>query len=619
MKKTTKFSTLLFLCVSASIMNAQDKQNTSSYIRPSLSPIEVTYGKGSLIKPNEIKFSGAVDITKLKNQSLEIGAVSTGTNSQFDTSGVRTFDKKVMASTFNFALDLIETNLYPKGGDKMDFSYLNNRATNSISQNQMISDNTSNRGESGESNFSQENKTRTANRFYLGFYTVEKMEWKKDDAKNSKEVTYNGRFILVKFDDFERFLFKTYRKEYKELKKLTPAQLQEKFKYSFADVASKFGGSKISRTIVGSASGSIKDTEVLGVKIKAPTDESLIADAKQAFADNMQEIITRRVEDFQVVTPLLSLKPYTGNIGTKEGLKIDNRYMIYEILAQDSLGNPTKKQKVSTFRVKKATNNSITTSTTAPSVFYKIGGGKPDIGMLMQNKEDVGIGISVGYGNDAFVRLDYRLKGISTGLKVYLDIHPLRNITDVDKMEFNDAEFNDLGIMPYLSNVEVKKPLPFIFNAALGVEKTLMAGSRLGLTPFIGGGLTGVTLVGDVFDGVDDNGETVTYKYDSKESVLYSAFFANGGVRLNLFLSANLSLVSSVGYSMPIMETWNDVKVVNSKDEADFFYLLGSASDKFQTKSEDQVTNAEAWGKVITNPPKAPNGLIYNIMLRYEF
>ena len=577
MKKTTKFSTLLFLCVSASIMNAQDKQNTSSYIRPSLSPIEVTYGKGSLIKPNEIKFSGAVDITKLKNQSLEIGAVSTGTNSQFDTSGVSTFDKKVMASTFNFALDLIETNLYPKGGDKMDFSYLNNRATNSISQNQMISDNTSNRGESGESNFSQENKTRTANRFYLGFYTVEKMEWKKDDAKNSKEVTYNGRFILVKFDDFERFLFKTYRKEYKELKKLTPAQLQEKFKYSFADVASKFGGSKISRTIVGSASGSIKDTDVLGVKIKAPTDESLIADAKQAFADDMQEIITRRVEDFQVVTPLLSLRPYTGNIGTKEGLKIDNRYMIFEILAQDSLGNPTKKQKVSTFRVKKASNNSITTSTTAPSVFYKIGGGKPDIGMLMQNKEDVGIGISVGYGNDAFVRLDYRLKGISTGLKVYLDIHPLRNLTDVDKMEFDPTAFKELPSLSALKNYGIltTTPIPFIFNAALGVEKTLMAGSRLGLTPFIGGGLTGVMLAGNVFD-YTYNKETVTYKYDSKESVLYSAFFANGGVRLNLFLSANLSLVSSVGYSMPIMETWNDVKIVNSKTPDDTpIYLIG--------------------------------------------
>jgi hypothetical protein len=520
-----------------------------------------------------------------------------------------------MAYTFNFALDLIETNLYPKGGDKMDFSYLNNRATNSISQNQMISDNTSNRGESGESNFSQENKTRTANRFYLGFYTVEKMEWKKDDAKNSKEVTYNGRFILVKFDDFERFLFKTYRKEYKELKKLTPAQLQEKFKYSFADVASKFGGSKISRTIVGSASGSIKDTEVLGVKIKAPTDESLIADAKQAFADDMQEIITRRVEDFQVVTPLLSLKPYTGNIGTKEGLKIDNRYMIYEILAQDSLGNPTKKQKVSTFRVKKATNNSITTSTTAPSVFYKIGGGKPDIGMLMQNKEDVGVGISVGYGNDAFVRLDYRLKGISTGLKVYLDIHPLRNITDVDKMEFNNEAFeNLLG----LGGLTIKKPLPFIFNAALGVEKTLMAGSRLGLTPFIGGGLTGVMLAGDVFEFTNSQNETVTAKYDDKESILYSAFFANGGVRLNLFLSANLSLVSSVGYSMPIMETWNDVKVVNSKNPENFYYIIGATSDK-QTKSEDQVINALEWSKVITNAPKAPSGLIYNIMLRYEF
>ena len=530
-----------------------------------------------------------------------------------------------MASTFNFALDLIETNLYPKGGDKMDFSYLTNRAKNSISQNQMIEDNVTNRGEGGESSFGSENKTRTANRFYLGFYTVEKMEWKKDDAKNSKEVTYNGRFILVKFDDFERFLFKTYRKEYKELKKLTPAQLQEKFKYSFADVASKFGGSKISRTIVGSASGSIKDTEVLGVKIKAPTDESLIADAKQAFADDMQEIITRRVEDFQVVTPLLSLKPYTGNIGTKEGLKIDNRYMIFEILAQDSLGNPTKKQKVSTFRVKKASNNSITTSTTAPSVFYKIGGGKPDIGMLMQNKEDVGVGISVGYGNDAFVRLDYRLKGISTGLKVYLDIHPLRNITDPDKMDFNKTEFLKLGILPPLAAlVDVTVPTPFIFNAALGVEKTLMLGSRFGLTPFIGGGLTGVMLAGNVFSYTDTDDKKITYKYDEKESILYSAYFANGGARLNIFLSANLSLVSSVGYSMPIMEKWNDVKVVNSEDKAEFFYLLGSASDGYQTKSEDSEINAEKWSSttgtpVISNPPKAPNGLIYNIMLRYEF
>ena len=182
-------------------------------------------------------------------------------------------------------------------------------------------------------------------------------------------------------------------------------------------------------------------------------------------------------------------------------------------------------------------------------------------------------------------------------------------------MEFNNEAFEDLlG----LGGLTIETPLPFIFNAALGVEKTLMAGSRLGLTPFIGGGLTGVMLAGDVFNYPVGNDETLTYKYDSKESVLYSAFFANGGVRLNLFLSANLSLVSSVGYSMPIMETWNDVKVVNKDDETQFYYIIGNNGDN-QKKSEDLEINKDAWSGVIKNAPKAPSGLIYNIMLRYEF
>ena len=65
-------------------------------------------------------------------------------------------------------------------------------------------------------------------------------------------------------------------------------------------------------------------------------------------------------------------------------------------------------------RVKSVGNNDgVSTGESERSVLYKIGYGSAKEGMLVQQKEDTGIGVSVGYGSMSWIRLDYRLKMIT--------------------------------------------------------------------------------------------------------------------------------------------------------------------------------------------------------------
>ena len=238
----------------------------------------------------------------------------------------------------------------------------------------------------------------------------------------------------------------------------------------------------------------------------------------------------------------------------------------------------------------------------------------------MQKKEEFGLGISVGYGYDASLRIDYRVK--RKRIKLYLDLNLLRNIAvlassgEIAAMKYDNNKFNSLPGMLAFGGIQTKKPISLIFNLVGGYEKTLMLGSRFGLTPFIGGGASFVSLAGEAFSWFNpDVNKTVTYKYDPAAAI-YSSYLFNGGVRANIFLSGNLSLVTSVGFSMPVIEGWGDIRFVNKDDESDVIYAIGGLKP-----SGNKITNQLLFetNKVIINPPKTANGLIYNLMLRYEF
>jgi hypothetical protein len=107
--------------------------------------------------------------------------------------------------------------------------------------------------------------------------------------------------------------------------------------------------------------------------------------------------VERKVSDFQVKTPVYNDKPITAKIGTKEGVKVDQRYFVIEF-EQDRKGN-TKANRKGVIRAKTVMHNKNNASgeSMEASVFYQTAGFNIEPGMLMQQKPELGIGVSGGF------------------------------------------------------------------------------------------------------------------------------------------------------------------------------------------------------------------------------
>ncbi|MFN5705797.1 MAG: hypothetical protein ACK45U_08090, partial [bacterium] len=470
------------------------------YVRPSLTII--TSSKSSYnIDISKVVIPGHIDITNVKNSELA-----------FDTS------KVVLESIIKkITIDLLETNFYPNGGNKISFDYLKNRTQGSLTQNQLLDDKRSERGNEGQSESYSVMRKDIYNKFYYLILNDTKSELINNSEK--KEANVTSDFMIIKLDKAYEFIVKHYQKMKSENK-------------SFSDIEKYFSYSII---LQGSVSG-IKSQTKTSLGTKEKTTSELFAEAEQDLIDNTLEELTREVEDFQVITPVIDRKPISARIGSKEGLKIDNRYKVYDFTEADSTGK-SKKIHIATVRVRSVSDNSILTDSTAPSKFYKIGGGRIDEGMLLQNKEDIGVGVSVGYGSLSWIRLDYRVKGITPGLKVFLGVNPYPG-----KVEFNKTEFEKYGVVGTLVNsgfVKLPKYTVLAFNAEVGVEKTMMLHSRFGITPFIAGGVSMINMLGEAFT-YEYLGQSLVYNWDTEKSNIYTAYSALGGLRANLFLSNNI-------------------------------------------------------------------------------
>jgi hypothetical protein len=107
--------------------------------------------------------------------------------------------------------------------------------------------------------------------------------------------------------------------------------------------------------------------------------------------------IERKIEDFRVKTPVYSTKPVTAKIGKKEGLRTEQRYFVYEYQLNRKGETVTKRKGV--VRAKNVVDNRQVASgdTKLTSKFYQVAGHRVEEGMLMQQRNDLGIGLSGGY------------------------------------------------------------------------------------------------------------------------------------------------------------------------------------------------------------------------------
>jgi hypothetical protein len=174
---------------------------------------------------------------------------------------------------------------------------------------------------------------------------------------------------------------------------------------------------------------------------KRKTMNELLEDFPAAMQVKTIDDFSQKIEDFRVKSPVFKTSPLSAKIGTKEGLYLDERYYVYEIVL-DKKNNETK-HRMGIARVKTiAENSSVATGDSKPSTFQQQGGRKLYEGMLMESRPDKGIVANLGYSlyspNQVFggikLSVEDRISrtmnipglfiGIDLGLNAFTDLNP---------------------------------------------------------------------------------------------------------------------------------------------------------------------------------------------------
>lgn len=147
-------------------------------------------------------------------------------------------------------------------------------------------------------------------------------------------------------------------------------------------------------------------------------------------------------------------------LGTKEGLKVDDRYFSYERV-KDPETREIKLVRKGIDRVKKVGNTDVDLvankdAVVERSVIYADGGKRTKTGYISMKAPEYGIGISVFYRENPGVRVDYRIGGL---------------VGKPNLLAYTDIEFVNIG--GYSGKL-----------ISAGIQKNLNLGRMLALAPF---------------------------------------------------------------------------------------------------------------------------------------
>jgi len=180
-------------------------------------------------------------------------------------------------------------------------------------------------------------------------------------------------------------------------------------------------------------------------------DEQLFNEMIAIAVTDAEYKISKNLDAFQVKTTVFSTHPIAAKIGKKEGLKLDNRFFIYENKQKDN--GDVKAVRKAVVRASSHIIDNRTNSTGQSNQltkFYQIGGKRVDEGMLLKQKNDKGFGFFATYSSGEIggygLGLEY-LTRIATSLKIIGDIA----FEDKNYILINGAD--DLLFMRYSAGV----------------------------------------------------------------------------------------------------------------------------------------------------------------------
>ena len=160
--------------------------------------------------------------------------------------------------------------------------------------------------------------------------------------------------------------------------------------------------------------------QVLAPKVQK-TDEEMIDQMVKMSIESILTTVENQKQEFRVKAMVSDVRPIRAKIGKKEGLKFDQRYFVMENQT-NSKGEITSKRVAVIKSMKVVDNRKVTSGQTEPSAFYQIAGGKVDnMGMFLQQKNDVGMNLYLGTTSGGLPgfegRLEYYISKAFSGAK----------------------------------------------------------------------------------------------------------------------------------------------------------------------------------------------------------
>lgn len=156
----------------------------------------------------------------------------------------------------------------------------------------------------------------------------------------------------------------------------------------------------ITTVFSGASAHNYKEHTFLGQITPSRSDEQLMASLVQRAYDQMLTDLERNYADFNVVTPLYSVRPLTARIGKKEGLRVDQRFFVYEHRYDRATGQIVETRRgVIRAGSEISDNRGVVTSEMEPSKFYQVSGRRLQKGFVLKQQNDFGMELRFDYSN----------------------------------------------------------------------------------------------------------------------------------------------------------------------------------------------------------------------------
>lgn len=180
--------------------------------------------------------------------------------------------------------------------------------------------------------------------------------------------------------------------------------------------------------------------------------------------------IDKDLEPFRVKVNVSGTHPIRSKIGKKEGLKCDQRYFVYEFVWNDKTGTADMDKKAVIRATGKITDNrGVATGNTGESQFYQVYGGTVRQGMMIQQRNDVGVSLLAGYELGEIGGFDAGL-WIRTGFAT--NVPSLYIIADIG-FDGGEYDFNSEGEEDFI-----------FLRYSVGLAKGIRLARIVELTPF---------------------------------------------------------------------------------------------------------------------------------------